>query len=142
VNPYAGLVSRSAAYILDGLIVALMAGAAALTFALFASVLGAEGRELARLVISSYVVAVPTMMAIYCFLFWVLAGRTPGMLLLGLRVVGRDGRPPRWFPGLVRALLLAYLPILALWLMVDRRHQGLHDKLARTSVIRTLTPRG
>jgi hypothetical protein len=26
--------------------------------------------------------------------------------------------------------------------MVDRRHQGLHDKLSRTSVIRTLTPRG
>jgi uncharacterized RDD family membrane protein YckC len=28
----------------------------------------------------------------------------------------------------------------ALWVLVDRRRQGLHDKLARTAVIRTVTP--
>jgi uncharacterized RDD family membrane protein YckC len=141
VNPYAGLVSRSAAYVLDGLIVAVMAGAATLTFALVASVLGSQGRELAWMVLSTYVVFLPTIMALYCSAFWILAGRTPGQAVFGLRVVNRDGRPPRLFAGLVRALLLAYLPVVALWLLFDRRHQGLHDKLARTSVIR-IPPRG
>jgi uncharacterized RDD family membrane protein YckC len=143
VSQYAGLVSRFAAYALDGLIVAVLTGAGAVTFALTASVLGAEGRQLARIVLTSYAVFLPTIMSLYCALFWVLAGRTPGMYVFGLRVVGRDGRSPHWLAGLVRGLLLAFLPVLALWLLVDRRRQGLHDKLARTSVVRTpLTPRG
>jgi uncharacterized RDD family membrane protein YckC len=141
VNPYAGLVSRSAAYVLDGLIVAVVAGVTTLTFALVASVLGSEGRELARLVLSTYVVFLPTMMALYCSAFWILAGRTPGQVVFGLRVVNRDGRPPRLLAGVVRAVLLAYLPVVALWLLFDRRHQGLHDKLARTTVVRS-SPRG
>ncbi|MFC4068746.1 RDD family protein [Actinoplanes subglobosus] len=141
MNPYAGLVSRSAAYVLDGLIVAVVAGVATLTFALVASVLGSEGRELARIVLSTYVVFLPTFMALYCAGFWILAGRTPGQLVFGLRVVNRDGRPPRLIAGLIRALLLAYLPVVALWLLFDRRHQGLHDKLARTTVVRS-SPRG
>jgi uncharacterized RDD family membrane protein YckC len=141
VNRYAGLVSRSAAYVLDGLIVAVMAGAATLTFALVASVLGSQGRELAWMVLSTYVVFLPTIMALYCSAFWIVAGRTPGQAVFGLRVIGRDGRPPRLIAGLVRALLLAYLPVVALWLLFDRRHQGLHDKLARTSVVRS-SPRG
>ncbi|GAA4941766.1 RDD family protein [Actinoplanes utahensis] len=140
MNPYAGLVSRSAAYLLDVLIVAVTTGAAAITFALTASVLGAEGRQLARVVLTSSVVFLPAIMAVYCALFWMLAGRTPGMAVFGLRVVDRFGRPPRWYAALVRGLLTAYLPVLALWLLVDRRHQGLHDKLARTSVLRS--PRG
>ncbi|MFD1370770.1 RDD family protein [Actinoplanes sichuanensis] len=137
MNPYAGLVSRLAAYVLDALIVSVMAGVATLTFALVASVLGSEGRELAKIVLSTYVVFLPTLMALYCSGFWILAGRTPGQLVFGLRVVNRDGRSPRLVAGLVRGLLLAYLPILALWLLFDRRHQGLHDKLARTTVVRS-----
>jgi uncharacterized RDD family membrane protein YckC len=33
--------------------------------------------------------------------------------------------------------VLAFLPIGALWSVVDRRGQALHDKLARTLVVRT-----
>ncbi|WP_433788919.1 RDD family protein [Actinoplanes sp. CA-252034] len=138
MNRYAGLVSRSTAYLLDALIVAVMAGVATVVFGLVASaLLGSEGRELARIVLSTYVIFLPTIMASYCAAFWILAGRTPGQLVFGLRVVDRAGRRPRLFAGLVRALLLAYLPILALWLLFDRRHQGLHDKLAGTTVVRS-----
>jgi uncharacterized RDD family membrane protein YckC len=34
-------------------------------------------------------------------------------------------------------VVLGYLPVVALWMLVDRRHQGVHDKLARTVVVRT-----
>jgi uncharacterized RDD family membrane protein YckC len=81
-------------------------------------------------------------MTVYCAVFWLLAGRTPGMALLGLRVVRTDGRPVRWFGVLLRGVLLAYFPVGALWLVVDRRHQAVHDKVARTLVIRPMTPDG
>ncbi|WP_433829850.1 RDD family protein [Actinoplanes sp. CA-015351] len=136
MSGYGGLVSRAMAYAADAFLVALLTGGTATVVVMIASVVGAEARELSRIVVSSYVVFLPSVMAIYCALFWMLAGRTPGMAILGLRVVRTDGRPVGWVSALVRGLLLAYLPVFALWLIVDRRHQGLHDKVARTTVIR------
>lgn len=71
---------------------------------------------------------------------WARYGATPGKLLLELRVVdAASGRPP----GLVQAVLryigyfVSALPLGLgfLWIVFDRRRQGLHDKLARTRVI-------
>ncbi|BAL86994.1 hypothetical protein AMIS_17740 [Actinoplanes missouriensis 431] len=138
MNGYGGLVSRSMAYAADAFLIALLAGGSATVFSMVASVIGAEARQLGQIVVSSYLILLPAFMAVYCALFWHLAGCTPGMALLGLRVVRVDGRPIGWVSALVRGLLLAYLPIIALWLLVDRRHQGLHDKLARTTVVRDL----
>ncbi len=136
MSRYAGLVSRTLAYLIDALTVAMVAGVAVTTLGLVASVVGAEAREAARWIFSSYLVFLPALLAVYCALFWTLAGRTPGMAVLGVRVVRADGGPVRWLAALVRALLLAYFPIGALWLIVDRRHQGLPDKIAMTAVIR------
>ncbi|BCY11388.1 hypothetical protein L3i22_064760 [Actinoplanes sp. L3-i22] len=124
------------AYLIDTLTVAVLAAAGATAFGLVASVVGHEARELARLILSSYLVVLPALLAVYCALFWVLAGRTPGMAVVGVRVVRADGGPVRWLAALVRALLLAYFPVGALWLIVDRRHQGLPDKIAMTAVVR------
>jgi uncharacterized RDD family membrane protein YckC len=139
---YGGLVSRALAYAVDAFLVALLTGGAVTVVLMIASVIGAEAQELGRLIGSSYVVFLPCVMAIYCALFWLLAGRTPGMAVLGLRVVRIDGRPVGGFSALLRGLLLAYLPLVALWLIVDRRRQGLHDKAAGTTVIRVAAPGG
>lgn len=136
MSRYAGLVSRTLAYLIDTLAVAALAGAGVTALGMVASVVGAEAREAARWLLSSYLVFLPALLALYCALFWTLAGRTPGMAVLGVRVVRSDGGPVRWVAALVRALLLAYFPIGALWLIVDRRHQGLPDKIAMTAVIR------
>jgi uncharacterized RDD family membrane protein YckC len=133
---YAGSVSRSIAYVLDALIVASLSIGAVTAVTLVAAVAGAQARDLAHAVVSVSVVLLPSLMALYMAVFWTLAGRTPAMALLGLRVVRSDGRPVGWFSALVRAVVLAYFPIGALWLLVDRRHQGIHDKLARTAVVR------
>jgi uncharacterized RDD family membrane protein YckC len=133
---YAGLVTRFLAYVLDALIVAVFAGGAAVLFGLLAAIAGFDLRAPARAVFTTYVVCLPSILMVYCALFWLLAGRTPGMAVLGLRVRTVDGRPVGWLAALVRALVLAYFPIGALLLLVDRRHQALHDKIARTSVVR------
>jgi uncharacterized RDD family membrane protein YckC len=72
---------------------------------------------------------------------WIALGASPGKLLLGIRIVdGPTGGPPtawqcigRYFTALVGILCAGagYL-----WIAIDRRNQGWHDKLVRTLVVR------
>lgn len=137
VTRYAGLVSRTIAYLTDALLVAVTFTAGTVVVGLIASVIGIEAQDLARAVTSAYLLLLPASLVTYNLLFWGLAGRTPGMALVGVRVVTTRGRPVSWPAALVRAVVLAYFPLGALWVLVDRRHQGVHDKLARTAVIGT-----
>ena len=80
---------------------------------------------------------------IYFVLFWSSfgGGRTLGMRLLGLRVVReQDLAQLRLTTAFVRWvglwLSFAVFFIGVIWVAVDPRHQGWHDKLARTLVIR------
>jgi uncharacterized RDD family membrane protein YckC len=74
-------------------------------------------------------------------LFWTFLAATPGMLLLGCQVLragsGRHLSLPR---SLVRCaglwLGLACLGVGVLWIIWDPRHQGLHDKLAGSVVVK------
>ncbi|MEU4421447.1 RDD family protein [Actinoplanes sp. NPDC024001] len=138
---YAGLISRSMAYVLDALIVAVFTGVTATALGMVASVVGELAHRLSALVLSSYLEFLPFLFAFYCTVFWALAGRTPGMAVFGLRVVRAEGGPLGWTASFLRALLLAFFPIGALWLLVDRRRQGLPDKVARTTVLRLSSPR-
>ena len=72
--------------------------------------------------------------------FWTLAGQTPGMRLLRVRVVGPAGTPPRFGRSLLRLfgtwlaivpLCLGLLPVL-----VDDRRRALQDFIASTTVVR------
>jgi uncharacterized RDD family membrane protein YckC len=135
---YASLVSRTIAYLLDTAIVAFVVSATVAFGLIVALVTGVRAHDLALATASAYVIVLPSVLAIYCALFWLLAGRTPGMALLGLRVVRTDGQPVRWFAAFLRGVLLVYFPIGALWLVVDRRRQAVHDKVARTLVVRAV----
>ncbi|MEV8508905.1 RDD family protein [Actinoplanes sp. NPDC051475] len=133
---YAGPVSRTIAYALDALIVSVFFTAGAALAGLVTSVMGTEIHDVTRSAASAFLLMLPAMLAAYSTLFWALAGRTPGMALLGLRVVAVRSPGLSWMAAAVRAVVLAYFPLGAVWLLVDRRHQGVHDKLARTAVIR------
>jgi uncharacterized RDD family membrane protein YckC len=76
----------------------------------------------------------------YLVVFWTVAGQTPGMRAMGLRlVVGRNGTQP---PGAGRALLrvvglaVAIVPFFAgfLPILFDRRRRAIQDMLAGTVV--------
>lgn len=74
-------------------------------------------------------------------LFWTFLGATPGMLLLGSQVLRADNYARL---SLTQSCLrcvglwlsLACLGAGVFWSIWDRRHQGLHDKLARSVVIK------
>jgi len=133
---FAGIVSRTVAYVVDALTVSIVSAGTATGMSLIASVVGSDARDLARTLTAAYLVALPAVFALYCTVFWGLTGRTPGMALAGVRVVNRSRGRVRWIAALARGILLAYFPIGSLWMLVDRRHRAIHDLIARTLVIR------
>ncbi|MGA5300012.1 RDD family protein [Nucisporomicrobium flavum] len=132
---YAGAVSRAVAYLMDVLVVGVLFTGGAALVGVIAAVVGARWRDIAPAA-AVCVAVLPALLAAYWALFWALAGRTPGMAVLGMRVVATGRHRLSWPAALVRALVLAYFPIGAVWSLVDRRQQGVHDKVARTTVVR------
>jgi len=70
---------------------------------------------------------------------WAVSGKTFGMAVLGIRVVGVDGSDLEPRRGVVRALvfLLSFLlfGLGFLGILVQREHRALHDLIAGTAVI-------
>ena len=80
----------------------------------------------------------------YSVVFWKFRSATPGKLLMDMKIVdATTGAAPtlgRWLlrgVGYVVNVLILFLGFF--WIAVDKRRQGLHDKLANTVVI--MTPR-
>lgn len=72
--------------------------------------------------------------------FWRYCGATPGKIALGVRIVdAASGAPPSTARLVVRflAYFVSALPLVLgfLWVAVDRRKQGWHDKIAGTVVV-------
>jgi uncharacterized RDD family membrane protein YckC len=75
---------------------------------------------------------------VYVLVSWTRAGRTPGMMAVGLRIQNVSGRAPSFAQSLTR-LALAVLPVPGfslLWIRWSRARQPLHDQKARTFVVR------
>jgi uncharacterized RDD family membrane protein YckC len=76
------------------------------------------------------------------FWSWLGGGRTLGMRLLHIKVVRESDLAPlgivtavvRWI-GLWLSFVVCFIGVI--WVGIDSRHQGWHDKLAKTLVIRT-----
>jgi uncharacterized RDD family membrane protein YckC len=137
-EPYAGLVTRTVALAMDAAALtvgfAVASGVVGLILSLFTAVqvtspgavVGVAGGW--TLVVASYFV-----------LFWTLAGATPGMRLMRMRVLDGRGEPPRLGRAVLRLIgaVLAAIPLFAgyLLVLVDDRRRGLHDMIARTVVV-------
>jgi uncharacterized RDD family membrane protein YckC len=76
---------------------------------------------------------------LYFLFFWMLTGQTIGQRVMGVRVVRLNGRRIGFWLGLTRwigcQICIFTLGIGFLWVLVDDRRMGWHDKLARTCVI-------
>ena len=84
--------------------------------------------------------AVDAVLFAFTIFMWQTRGGTPGKLLLGLRVVDATTLGPMTTPqalGRYLAYLVSMLPLCLgfIWVVLDRRHQAWHDKLAGTLVI-------
>jgi uncharacterized RDD family membrane protein YckC len=139
--PYAGVVSRTLALTLDVLLLSVVILVLGVMVGVAVSVVvpGDHHVHVGVSIVSAAFGALSLITGLYLICFWTLAGQTPGMRLMRLRVTSLDGDRPRPGRGLVRVIgmVLAALPLMAGYAMilVDDRRQGLHDKLARTQVL-------
>jgi uncharacterized RDD family membrane protein YckC len=70
---------------------------------------------------------------------WAMSGRTPGMAVLGVRVVRADGQAIDPWRGVLRAVVFPLSFLLFglgfLGILVQREHRALHDLIAGTAVV-------
>jgi uncharacterized RDD family membrane protein YckC len=135
--PYAGIATRGIGLAVDAAIANLIV----LVIAALVGLVGSLFRDLRPEWLVALLAAAGWLLVIvsYFALFWSVAGQTPGMRLMRLRVIDGNGEPPHLARALVRVvgLALAIIPFGAGFLPVlfDSRRRGIHDLLARTTVI-------
>jgi uncharacterized RDD family membrane protein YckC len=67
---------------------------------------------------------------------WSGSGRAPGMAVVGLRVVGRDGRRLSSARAFLRAVLgVCTLGLGVLWVLVSRKNKSLYDIVCGSAVV-------
>jgi uncharacterized RDD family membrane protein YckC len=135
---YAGVVSRFTALVVDVL----------LSLGIFTLVLSAISYGL-NIVTSHSVkwknhsivtlVVLVVWEVIYFAYPWSASGKTPGMALLGVRVVRADGGPAGSRNALIRILVLPFSIVLLLigcvWMLFQRERRAWHDLAAGTAVV-------
>lgn len=136
---YAGPVSRLAAYVVDAF---ASVSAYGLTLSLVAFLWQLVSREDLALPAEDslvWLVGLGFWLFFYFAVSWALAAKTPGMAVLGLRVVQRDGGEitPRHAVVRILALPLSFLLLGLgfLGLVIGKERRGLHDVIAGTTVV-------
>lgn len=137
----AGFVSRAIAASIDVLIIVLVVFATMAALWILSYIINPTNPTAAvepqdrvpsalALLIYGYVLNV-----LYWTVFWATSGRTVGNLIMGLRVVNRHGRHPRWAGAFVRALFCTVFPLGLAWAIVSGANRSVQDVVLRTSVI-------
>ncbi len=135
---YGGFVTRALAFVVDVVLVAVTFAVGAALVSAVGDVLGGHLRP-AWLVDTLAASGFALVAAVYFVGFWATAGQTPGMRLLGLRVVSYTHAPLGVGRSAVRllGLALSIIPCFAGFLpaLVDGRRRALPDFIARTLVV-------
>jgi uncharacterized RDD family membrane protein YckC len=135
---YAGFVSRFSAFVFDCVVSygIFLIALSALSFT--ASVLTGSSIHWSRGDVW-VVLAFFAWEFVYYAYFWTSSGKTPGMFLLGVQVVGDDGSSVGSKRGLVRTLAFPLSFILLglgfLGILLGRDRRALHDVIAGTAVV-------
>jgi uncharacterized RDD family membrane protein YckC len=71
--------------------------------------------------------------------FWASSGQTVGKDLMGIKVVRKDGQAPGWGRAFLRyigyIISAVVLSLGFMWILIDKKRQGWHDKIAGTYAI-------
>ena len=143
LGQYAGFVTRLICFVVDRLVLAVIFTLLGLAINLILDLFPINewlglGEPSSLTVVVIAVVLILAIAALYNVGFWMLVGQTPGQSLLGVRVVTVNGERIRFWPAVRRWLgyfVSAILFLGFLWVLVDDRRQGFHDKMASTVVI-------
>jgi uncharacterized RDD family membrane protein YckC len=135
---YAGAVTRFAAFVVDSTVMAAVFSAT-VAIVIFAVSLVTRNQVNVKiptwLLVSSFAI----WWMVYFAYPWAVSGRTPGMSLLGIRVVQRDGSRLRARQAFIRALTLPIsfliLGLGFVGIVVGRERRALHDHFAHSAVV-------
>jgi len=134
----AGIVSRAAAFGLDVLIINLGFSGLAAIAALIASAFSRDGSGVSQFALAIGTTAWLTLGAVYLVGFWSLAGQTPGMRFLGIRldVAGR-GLSLRFSVRRLFGMALAAIPfgLGYVGILFDERRRAWDDRLSRVDMV-------
>lgn len=150
----AGFVSRLAAFVLDVVIVSMSSIVLAALVSLILNFFGFSAQDLSLeaptrnslVVLQIIIIALAGLVVVlfipaYFVVCWVLVGATPGKHILGLKVMRTGTQRISWGRAIVRYVgyWISALPLFLgfLWILLDTRRQGWHDKLADTIVAYT-----
>jgi uncharacterized RDD family membrane protein YckC len=133
-SEHAGAVSRALAMVIDGVIVNLSFTAAAAIFALVDSTFGNGGNASNFTIVVGSTVWV-ALGSLYLIVFWSLAGRTPGMSFVGLRLSEKLSlrRSIKRLIGLVLSVFTFGIGFLGIIFRENRR--GWADRMAAADVV-------
>jgi uncharacterized RDD family membrane protein YckC len=137
---------RLVAYLIDGLIITAAVIAATVILAIpFAGIIGTEPQRQLTGPIAGFAVLVIIVVAVitlgYFPYFWTRSGSTPGMRMMGLKVVRDvDGGPLTTGQAVIRLIgywvSSAVLYLGFIWVLIDKRRRGWHDLIAGTVVVK------
>ena len=141
-SPYAGAVSRSVAFIIDLVIISTCCAIGISVLQLLGSFFHLNIGEvlLNNPLLGTIAVGLGALFqSLYFVVFWSINGQTPGKMLVGLRVIGVNGDKVGFLRAILRYFgywLSAVVVLLGfLWVLIDQRRQGWHDKIGRTVVV-------
>jgi uncharacterized RDD family membrane protein YckC len=137
----AGLVTRMAANTIDAGVVAVVLVAAYLGRAALSYMVDPLGFRFPDPAVLPSLTWAFVVLVVYLTAAWSISGRTYGDHVMGVRVVGRGGRPIRLPAAFLRALFCAVFPIGLLWCAGSREHRSVQDLVFRTSVVYDWQPR-
>jgi uncharacterized RDD family membrane protein YckC len=136
---YSGAVSRLAAFALDAVLSYFLFTLALAAVNFSASIVAGHTVHWSRS--GSVVVAVISVVweFVYFAYCWATTGKTPGMVVLGIRVVRADGAHAEPWRAVVRTLILpisvALFFVSIPLMLLQRAHQAPHDLVAGTAVV-------
>ena len=131
----AGVVSRFGAMVIDLLYALVLLGAAYVAVAGFRLMRSARTFTWPQPSFDQVLFAGAVVIVLMLSISWSSTGRTVGMRMMGLRLVGRHGRPVRPLGSFLRAVACVVFPLWLLWSAVSRRNASVQDLIFGTSVV-------
>jgi uncharacterized RDD family membrane protein YckC len=137
----AGIVTRLVANTLDGVVVGLLLAAGYAGLCGFVLLLHPRSFTFPQPGIFFSLTAMFGVTFLYLTIFWTVTGRTYGDVVMGLRVLRRNGRALRLPGAALRAAFCVLFPIGVLWIPVGRHNRSVQDTVLATKVVYDWQPR-
>ena len=141
----AGFLTRFFAWVIDNVMVLMFSMLIGLVFGVILGITGGLDNSLANLITTTMTLLLVFLLMAFQFIYfgfyWSKNSQSLGMMLMGIKVLRRDGSTLSFLRAGLRGTLGYYLSSLFfglgyLWALLDKNGQTWHDKIFDTWVVR------